>query len=334
MSLKQRQEVIRNFREGKTKILTNMNILTEGFDDPSVECIAIVRPTKSLNLYAQIVGRGLRLSPETGKKDCLILDFTGISTKHRIVGLAHLFDIPVSEKEEREGVSIGSVEEKETGERRLKVLIGEGTEEFTFEGVEAFEFITRIIFNGREIYLLTCGKNDKTLMMEEGEKGKFNLFMLEDGSKSLIKKEIPKDMAGSVFINAWERLKDGWIEGYIERALKEKATDKQKTFIDRLIEKGLLTEYPDLSKLHATNILSFLFALPVKERSRYTADVSLKVIDGGFIDEFTKIVYGLEDLKELHRQGKKIKYPHYSIKEYVEYGIDNIPFWLRKKLDI
>ena len=334
MSLKQRQEIIRNFREGKTKILINMNILTEGFDDPSVECIAIVRPTKSLNLYAQIVGRGLRLSPETGKKDCLILDFTGISTKHRIVGLAHLFDIPVTEKEEKEGISIGSVENRETGERKLKVLIGEGTEEFSFEGVDAFEFITRIIFKGREIYLLTCGMNDKTLTMEEGKGGKFDLFMLEKGKKTLIKEGIPKDMAGSVFINAWERLKDGWIEGYIERALKENATEKQKSFIYKLIDKGLLTEYPDLSKLHATNILSFLFALPSKERNKYIADVSLKLVDGGFIDEFTGEFYTLNEIEQLYERGKRINYPHYAIKQYVEDGIDEIPYWLKRKLDM
>ena len=331
MSLKQRQEVIRNFREGKTKILTNMNILTEGFDDPSVECIAIVRPTKSLNLYTQIVGRGLRLSPETGKKDCLILDFTGISEKHNIVGLAHLFGLPVNKKEEREGISIGAVEDKQTGERKLKVLVGEGTEEFTFEGVEAFEFITKIIFNGKEIYLLSCGKNSKTLMMEE-IKGKFNLYMLEKGTKQLLKDSIPSDMAGSVLINAWDRLKDDWIEDYIERALEEEATRKQKDYIDKLINKGLLTEYPQLSKLHATNILSFLFSLPIKDVSRYTADVSLKIGDNGLYDEFTGKYYDLKDLEELYYEGKKISYPHKSIRLYVEDGINTIPYWLKKKI--
>ena len=263
MSLKQRQEIIRDFREGKIKILTNMNILTEGFDDPSVECIAIVRPTKSLNLYAQIVGRGLRLSPETGKKDCLILDFTGISEKHNIVGLAHLFGIPTNKEIEKEGVSIGAVEEN--GERKLKVLIGKGTEEFTFEGVEAFEFITRIMFAGKEIYLLSCGMNEKTLMLKEENKS-FNLYLLERRTAKLLQTNIPKDMAGSVLINVWNKLKDNWIEGYIERALKDEATERQVMFIDdfRIKYKGFLKINSKLSKLHATNILSFFFSVPKK----------------------------------------------------------------------
>ena len=46
-----------------------------GFDAPHVDLIAVLRPTESVSLYQQIVGRGLRLSP--GKEDCLILDYTG-----------------------------------------------------------------------------------------------------------------------------------------------------------------------------------------------------------------------------------------------------------------
>jgi ATP-dependent helicase IRC3 len=57
--------------------LTNVAVLTEGFDDPGVSCIAMARPTRSEGLYAQCIGRGTRLAP--GKKDCLILDFVDLS---------------------------------------------------------------------------------------------------------------------------------------------------------------------------------------------------------------------------------------------------------------
>jgi DNA repair protein RadD len=50
-------------------------VLTTGFDAPHVDLIAILRPTESVSLYQQIVGRGLRLAP--GKTDCLILDYAG-----------------------------------------------------------------------------------------------------------------------------------------------------------------------------------------------------------------------------------------------------------------
>ncbi len=53
----------------------NVAVLTTGFDAPHVDLIAILRPTESVSLYQQIVGRGLRLAP--GKTDCLILDYAG-----------------------------------------------------------------------------------------------------------------------------------------------------------------------------------------------------------------------------------------------------------------
>jgi DNA repair protein RadD len=58
-------------------------VLTTGFDAAHVDVIAILRPTESINLYQQIIGRGLRL--DTGKKDCLVLDYTGMG--HRIFSL-------------------------------------------------------------------------------------------------------------------------------------------------------------------------------------------------------------------------------------------------------
>ena len=70
-----RDEIIEAFKEQKLKYLVNVSVLTTGFDAPHVDVIAILRPTESVSLYQQISGRGLRLSP--GKKDCLILDYTG-----------------------------------------------------------------------------------------------------------------------------------------------------------------------------------------------------------------------------------------------------------------
>jgi DNA repair protein RadD len=71
-----RDEIIQDFKDKKIKFLVNVSVLTTGFDAPHVDIIAILRPTESVSLYQQIVGRGLRLSE--GKKDCLILDYTGI----------------------------------------------------------------------------------------------------------------------------------------------------------------------------------------------------------------------------------------------------------------
>ncbi len=86
-----RAQALADFRSGRTQVLTNVAVLTEGFDDPGVSCIAMARPTRSEGLYAQCVGRGTRLHP--GKKDCLILDFVDLSTLS-LCCLPSLFGIP------------------------------------------------------------------------------------------------------------------------------------------------------------------------------------------------------------------------------------------------
>jgi DNA repair protein RadD len=74
-SAQDRDETITAFKDRKLKFLVNVSVLTTGFDAPHVDVIAILRPTESVSLFQQIVGRGLRLSE--GKQDCLILDYTG-----------------------------------------------------------------------------------------------------------------------------------------------------------------------------------------------------------------------------------------------------------------
>ncbi len=71
-----RAQIVERFKQRQLKYLVNVSILTTGFDAPHVDLIALLRPTESVSLYQQIVGRGLRLSP--GKTDCLILDYTGV----------------------------------------------------------------------------------------------------------------------------------------------------------------------------------------------------------------------------------------------------------------
>ncbi|MBO0212099.1 DEAD/DEAH box helicase [Vibrio sp. Vb2880] len=71
----ERDAIIQRFKQRKLKFLVNVSVLTTGFDAPHVDLIAILRPTESVSLYQQIVGRGLRLSP--GKTECLVLDYAG-----------------------------------------------------------------------------------------------------------------------------------------------------------------------------------------------------------------------------------------------------------------
>lgn len=86
-----RAKVLSDFRADRIQVLVNVAVLTEGFDDPGVSCIAMARPTRSDGLYAQCVGRGTRLFP--GKEDCLILDFVDLA-ELSLCTLPSLFGVP------------------------------------------------------------------------------------------------------------------------------------------------------------------------------------------------------------------------------------------------
>lgn len=77
-----RDQHLQAFREGRLRCLTNCEILTVGTDIPCIDCIVLLRATKSPGLLIQMLGRGLRLSPETGKKDCVVLDYSGCLLEH------------------------------------------------------------------------------------------------------------------------------------------------------------------------------------------------------------------------------------------------------------
>ena len=64
------------------KFLANVNVLTTGFDAPNTDCVVMLRPTNSPGLLIQCAGRGTRLSPETGKSNCLFLDYGGNILRH------------------------------------------------------------------------------------------------------------------------------------------------------------------------------------------------------------------------------------------------------------
>ncbi len=60
MKMDQREGILRRFNNGRTQVLVNVDVATEGFDAPATDCVLLLRPTQSWSLYAQMVGRGLR----------------------------------------------------------------------------------------------------------------------------------------------------------------------------------------------------------------------------------------------------------------------------------
>ena len=79
-----RDKLVDEFANGKYKVAFTVNMFNEGVDFPDVECLLLLRPTESVNILTQQIGRGLRISP--GKRGVLILDFIGnYQTAHKIL---------------------------------------------------------------------------------------------------------------------------------------------------------------------------------------------------------------------------------------------------------
>ena len=76
----ERERILRLYKAGAIRCITNVSVLTTGFDAPATDLIAFLRPTLSPGLYLQMAGRGLRVAD--GKADCLVLDFAGNVSRH------------------------------------------------------------------------------------------------------------------------------------------------------------------------------------------------------------------------------------------------------------
>ncbi len=106
----ERRELLDQYRAGEFRVMVNVGIATEGFDEPGIEVVAIARPTKSRSLYAQMIGRGTRPAQEcveylgdcklaasrrtiiqtSSKPSLLVVDFTGNSGTHKLVCTADI----------------------------------------------------------------------------------------------------------------------------------------------------------------------------------------------------------------------------------------------------
>jgi len=88
----EREKIFQTFSSGSTKVIVNVGVLTEGFDEPSVQAIILAKPTRSTLLYTQIVGRGTRL--HESKTSCKIIDIADTTKGRKPIGLPTLLGLP------------------------------------------------------------------------------------------------------------------------------------------------------------------------------------------------------------------------------------------------
>ena len=128
----ERDNLIRSFRDGRLKCLTNANVLTTGFDSPSLDMIAMLRPTLSTSLYVQMLGRGTRpvyppgfdenaasveerlaAIASSSKPNCLVLDFAQNVRRHGPVDAVRVEEKTGKDSEKQEGkVAVDDVRAK------------------------------------------------------------------------------------------------------------------------------------------------------------------------------------------------------------------------------
>ncbi|TYJ54631.1 hypothetical protein B9479_004665 [Cryptococcus floricola] len=166
-----RKATVAGFGAGEFPVLVNCEVLTEGTDIPEIDCIILARPTQSKNLLVQMVGRGLRLSPETGKSDCYIVDVVdGVSKSNGLVVTPTLLgispeDVDVEDKREKrhtkteddplDGLKVERPQERsERGVKNLKISYVDINDPFKL-GFDTREVLQKVTQNA----WVACGKN-------------------------------------------------------------------------------------------------------------------------------------------------------------------------------
>uniref|UniRef100_UPI0035DA0C11 DEAD/DEAH box helicase n=1 Tax=Peribacillus butanolivorans TaxID=421767 RepID=UPI0035DA0C11 len=138
MSRDDRRATLARYSAGDVQVLTNCMVLTEGFDAPHTSCAVIARPTKSPGLYVQMAGRALRPAP--GKRDALLLDVMGASTRHKLASMVDLTEREIGQAEE--GKTLRQVAKEAAAAEKRRVLTARvEAEEFNLFGSSAIRWL-------------------------------------------------------------------------------------------------------------------------------------------------------------------------------------------------
>ena len=88
-----RRDILGKFKSGEVRVVTNYGVLTTGFDAPKIDAVVIARPTTSVVLYSQMIGRGLRGSRSGGTERCTLVDvIDNIENMPPLAQASHFFD--------------------------------------------------------------------------------------------------------------------------------------------------------------------------------------------------------------------------------------------------
>jgi superfamily II DNA or RNA helicase len=188
MEKEDRRQTLDDFKHGRLQVVTSCGILCEGYDETSVTCVLMCRPTKSQALYVQCVGRGLRLHP--GKENCLVIDFTdkGHNLDSVLSLSSALCDIPQMNQQDEEQTP------EEIDHTPKHLILDEKDERFDILGNARFCWVA---IGNNEWSLLDDEKRE--IVMYPAESGYTATLYFPDGSsRQVVSSPLPFEYCSGV----------------------------------------------------------------------------------------------------------------------------------------
>ena len=213
MPTNDRKNVLSDLKNGKIQIVTSCGILTEGFDEPSIDAVLMARPTKSHGLYVQCIGRGLRLWP--GKQNCFVLDFT--DRGHNLDSVITLSN-SIPEAFIKEGMELEKQLEPEKGSIGLQKSMSQknSTRSLIFWGSARFMWVSI----GNDEWSLTYDLQ-REIIMQPLDGGYIATLYFPDGSSNkIVSKPLPLEYCSGV------------CEDYARRYLKVALADMKAPWMN------------------------------------------------------------------------------------------------------
>jgi ATP-dependent helicase IRC3 len=210
MPAEERQSALSDLKHGKIQLVTSCGVLTEGFDEASLSCVVMARPTKSQSLYIQCVGRGLRLYPS--KENCLVLDFTDrFHNLDSVMSLTKTIPEAVHIEERKK------VEDPEEVDHTPKIAsFEEVDEEFDILGQQRFIWTDL----GNDEWSLQDDDRNEIVIRLKGSGYVANLFYSDDSSIQIISEPLPLEYC------------QGCAEDYARRHLKIALADANAAWMN------------------------------------------------------------------------------------------------------
>lgn len=259
---KDRASIIRAFTEGTIPCIVNCMVFTEGTDIPRVETVIIARPTQSESLYAQMVGRGLRLYP--GKQQLVLIDCVGITGRANLCTAPSLLGLDMENVPKRKEDEI----EGDLFELPEKIAAATDTPESWIKNIHLVDvWAKEQSYNTHDINLFKMPDGSLVVSLTEGKKfvipcpDSLGMVRLSDGS--VIGMQAAIDRLYTRLTNDFQDCRSLWDLNAVKRWGAAPATDKQLDMIRRRC-RGFDTR--GLTKGDASQILNRLFNEPRRKR--------------------------------------------------------------------